>query len=72
MLLGTTYIRSQKDNVFIKKEHILEKNTFASAVFQKAEHYTSSPTHLHIFSILVRILLLCTWPAFLHVKKTSY
>jgi len=70
MLFGTTYIRSQKDNVFRKKkEHISEKNTFASAVFQKAQHYTSSPTHLHIFSILVRILLLCTWPAFLHVKK---
>ena len=52
-----------------KKEHISEKNTFASAVFRKAQHYISSPTHLHIFSIRARILLLCTWPAFLHVKK---
>ena len=36
MLLGTTYIRSQKDNVFRKKNTSQKKKTFASAVFQKA------------------------------------
>ena len=55
--------------MFSEKEHISKKNTFASVVFLKAQHYTSSPTHLHIFSILARILLYCTWPTFLHVKK---